>query len=160
MESSSTRSHNVFRELLDNPSAKHPRELQEDSVTKFPNEVASSNLKLLQPGSVVTDDAVILIGVASYSVFDLQLLDKVDQSAHLWSHRFKIYVFDIATFDTVDDLQSCLFGARFWLTCPDHRNWPPIRQTPIVLVLKAHDAIEFRQGVEPCQRLLAELGVL
>jgi len=150
----------VFRELLDNPSAKHPRELQEDSVKKFPNEVASSNLKLLQPGSVVTDEAVILIGVASYSVFDLQLLDKVDQSAPLWSHRFKIYVFDIATFNTFDDLRSCLFGARFWLTWPDHKHWPPIQQTPIVLVLKAHDAFEFRQGVGPCQRLLADLGVL
>ncbi len=78
----------MFRELLDNPSARHPRELQADSAKNFPNKVASSKLKLLQPGRPITEDAVILIGVGSYSVLDLELLDRLDQSALRWSDQF------------------------------------------------------------------------
>ncbi len=150
----------MFRELLDNPSARHPRELQADSAKNFPNKVASSKLKLLQPGRPITEDAVILIGVASYSVLDLELLDRLDQSALRWSDQFSIYVFDIANLKSIEDLHFYLFSVPFWFTWPEYRQWLPVQQTPIVLVLKAHEAIEFRQGVGPCQRLLEDLNVL
>jgi hypothetical protein len=150
----------VFRDLLDNPSARHPRELQDDSAKKFPSTVAGSNLKLLHPGHAITDDAVILIGVASYSVLDLELLDRVDQGVSRRSPRFKIYVFDMAAFSTFEDLEVGLHSAGLSFIWPHHKQWPPVRQTPIVLVSMAHQAIEFRQGVGPCQRLLEDLGVL
>jgi hypothetical protein len=143
-----------------NPLAKHPRDLQDDSQKDFPNKVAGSNLKLFEPGRPIVDDAAILIGVASYSGLDLELLDKVDQSVPQWSDRFKIYVFDIASFNSLEDLQACLFGDRFWHLSPEPKRWPPVRQTPIVLVSMAHQAIEFRQGVGPCEQLLADLNVL
>jgi hypothetical protein len=150
----------VFRELLDNPSARHPRKLQADSAKNFPTKVASSKLKLLQLGHPIPEDAVILIGVASYSVLDLELLDSLDQSTLRWSDQFSIYVFDIANLKSIEDLQLYLFIVPFWFTRPEYRQWLPVKQTPIILVLKAHEAIEFTQGVGPCQRLLEDLNVL
>jgi hypothetical protein len=150
----------VFGQLLENPTAKHPRELQDDSARRFPGQVDSSNLKLLKPWPLMTGDAVVLIGVASYSLLDLELLDRVNQSFSRWRDRFTIYTFDIATYNNFDDLKSFLFSGPFWLSCPDPRQWPPVQQTPIALVLKAHKAIEFTQGVGLCQRLLEDMGVL
>jgi hypothetical protein len=150
----------VFRELLDNPSARHPRELQADSATKFPEMVASSKLKLLKPLSPITEDAVLLIGVASYSVLDLELLDRLAQNAHQWSDQFSIYVTDLATVHSIEDLQLYFFTPPFWFSRPECSEWPPVKQTPIVVVLKADAVVEFRQGVGPCQRLLEDLNVL
>jgi hypothetical protein len=122
--------------------------------------VASSTLKLLQPGRPISEDGVILIGVASYAVLDLELLDRLDQSTLRWSGQFSIYVFDIANLRSIDDLQFYLMSVPSWFSPPGFKQWLEIKQRPIVLVSKAHEAIEFRQGVGPCQRLLEDLNVL
>jgi hypothetical protein len=150
----------MFRELLDNPSARHPRELQSDSAKHFPYKVSSSKLELLQPSRLITDDAVILIGVASYSALDLELLDILDQSAPLWSNRFRIYVFDITACTSFADLEARLFGPPNSFARPIHRQSLTINQTPIALAVKANETIEFRQGVGPCRRLLEDLNVI
>jgi hypothetical protein len=100
--------------------------------------VASSTLKLLQPGRPISEDGVILIGVASYAVLDLELLDRLDQSTLRWSGQFSIYVFDIANLRSIEALQFYLLSVPLWSSPPGYKQWLGVKQTPIVLVLKAH----------------------
>lgn len=121
-----------FVELLVPKAGRSVAEAQLDAKTAFPEFMDSSELRLWRPGQpVLTNGRRLLIGVATYSVYDLKLLDIVH--AHLTSQKpfagdapisadepLTIDVFDILDCQTQSDFERYIPGIG------------PISQSPVV----------------------------
>jgi len=151
----------VFRELLDNPSARHPRELQSDSAKVFSDAVASSKLRMISQPCPIRDDAFIVIGVASYSILDLDLLDGLNRSFDLWHADYNVYVFDVLRCKSRLELDHFLRDiAPGWFSDHAAPELVSLQQTPIVLIFKRDHAVTVSQGVGPTRRMLEDLHLL
>jgi hypothetical protein len=86
----------MFRELLENPNRIEPGPLQAAARKRFPGVVRRSHLDYFcMSQHPPYSGKYILIGVASYSPDELQLLDAVDAAYPAWRGTAKVAVFDL-----------------------------------------------------------------
>jgi hypothetical protein len=94
-----------FGDLFWSHREMQPGQQQRFVEAHFPDEVAVSNLRLWQPGNAVpTTGKRFLIGVATYSVYDMRLLDVVDEFLGQGkSGLFQVDVFSVAQCKSQED---------------------------------------------------------
>jgi len=132
--SSRLKASNMFGNLLQ-PSERHPAEVQKEAATLFPEVVKNSKYKLFEK---IPDEKSLVIGISTYSTYDLALLD--DLQIYFESWPLPVYVFDV-NHDTSDS-----FARGF-------------KTTPLSCVLENESGFtNVTYGVEPCKALFKELG--
>jgi len=101
-----------FRELLEPIDGFSPGKLQEQASKRFPNVVESSHMEIWRPNDSQFEphDQDVLIGVATYSLEDLKLLDEIEQRLSVHSAPERISVFDISAFTEMEDFERLLPG--------------------------------------------------
>lgn len=101
-----------FRELLLPTARLSPGQLQEQASKEFPNVVENSHMEIWEPSGspFKPHDQNVLIGVAIYSLEDLQLLDEIEQRLRFHSVHEKISVFDVSAFSEMADFERYLPG--------------------------------------------------
>lgn len=101
-----------FRELLAPIDGFSPGQLQEQASKRFPNVVEYSHVEiwLLNDSPFEPHDQDVLIGVATYSLEDLKLLDEIAQRLRVHSAPERISVFDISAFTEMGDFERLLPG--------------------------------------------------
>jgi hypothetical protein len=152
----------MFTELLNNPQGRvRPPELQATAARDFSSLVNKSNLKLASENFPIGDESFALIGVASYSPLELEMLDEVDSRFDQWKSSGCVYVFDIASFKRHADLQEFLATAcldsDYGAACSLPQQF---EQTPILVLVKSRKLIAFQQGLECTRNVLKTWGAL
>jgi hypothetical protein len=101
-----------FRELLVPIAGFSPGQLQAQASKLFPNVVEDSQMEIWRPDDSPFEphDQNVLIGVATYSLEDLKLLDEIEQRLRVRSVPEKISVFDISAFTEMGDFERHLPG--------------------------------------------------
>ena len=101
-----------FSELLEPIAGFTPGQLQEQASKRFPNIVDESHMEIWRPndGPFEPHDQDVLIGVATYSIEDLKLLDEIEQRLRVHSAPERISVFDISAFTEMRDFERLLPG--------------------------------------------------
>ncbi len=121
---------------------------QQEASEVFPQIVELSNLVLFAPENVCVHSSRIVIGVATYSIYDMSLLDRIDVCADTCFSGVSVEVFDIV--DTYDK-----FGGF------DH-IFPGIEgvyQTPVVGVWNDGVLIERASGENARDLISKVLGI-
>jgi hypothetical protein len=101
-----------FRELLAPIAGFTPGELQEQASKRFPNVVDESHMEIWRPTDSPFEphDQDVLIGVATYSLEDLKLLDEIEERLRNRSVLENISVFDVSAFSEMGDFERHLPG--------------------------------------------------
>jgi len=154
--SSSIRNREMFAKLLENPRGQVlPPTLQSEAAKNFANLVAKSHLKLRKPCATIREDSFVIIGAASYSPLELELLDEINDRFDQWKFRGNVYVFDIATCQGLQDLDA------YFRHFPSMPILPrPIEQTPILAIFQSGQVVDFQQGLENTRNSLTAWGAL
>jgi hypothetical protein len=140
----------MFHELLDNPNRIEAGRLQAAARKQFPDVVQRSHLELFKAGQHSPySGKYALIGIASYSPRELQLLDAVDAAYPDWRDIAKVAVFDLMECkDPRDVLEHYLL---YQLTSPSIRFVP---QSPIVGIWDGAVLLALETGLYDTQKLL------
>src|SRR6266851_3317599 len=96
----------MFHEILDNPNHREPGLLQSEARRLFPTIVTKSHLEKRAPGDPVPSRGqYVIIGVATYSRDDLQLLDDVEAAHPKWGQTSRVVVFDLMDCKDMEDVR-------------------------------------------------------
>lgn len=106
-----------FAELGTPRGGEMPGDAQRRAQAEFPAVLAASRLQPWSPNAISHAGRVLVIGVATWSRYDLRLLDLV--SDHLALCRSAVHVFDIDTITAPDEMERRVPGQRV----PHH---PPV----------------------------------
>lgn len=139
---------NLFKELLDNPDRITAGELQASAQGRFPEMVQNSSLSLRRIGDEMAADKIVaIIGIATWSPLELQLLDEINDSYPMWSGSREVFVFDLAACKDYADAVA-------------HLSHPPNSiATPMLIIRKDREIIGSSVGI-PSRMLLGEHGFL
>lgn len=141
----------MFRELLDNPSRREPRDLQSEARQQFPGVVKRSHFESRLPGDPIPSiGKYIVIGVATYAPDDLKLLDDVDATYPQWQAQFKIAVFDMLECKSLCDVQNYVPSPSFMA----------VVQTPVVAFWDKGSPLALNVGLHKSREILRQTGVL
>jgi hypothetical protein len=138
----------MFTELLDNTKPPiEPGPLQTRARKQFPSVVRKSHLKLYLPGSQVPSSRkYALIGIATYSSLELQLLDELEATYPQLSG-------EVAVFD--------LMGCSNLCDIRDHLPmFAVVRQTPVVAIWDKGRLIASQTGLRMTREALQSAGFL
>jgi hypothetical protein len=139
----------MFHELLENPTGREPGPLQANARQLFTSVLERSHLKPRLPGAPVPDEGeYVILGVASYSPDELQLLDEVEAVHHQWAASSKVAVFDLTTCKGMTDMKGYL---------------PPlsvVAQSPVVALWDRGKLIASTTGLHMTRELLRNRGLL
>lgn len=115
----------TFSELLNSSSDPAPGQQQQRAAEQFPSLVQSSHMKLWQPGRdlPLNGAEVVWIGVASYSVLDLELLDAIEAKLTREGQNETIYLFDLSAFPDFKDFEKVLPGIGSVYQTPVVGSW-------------------------------------
>jgi hypothetical protein len=102
----------LFSELLAPIAGFTPGQLQEQASKRFPNIVDESHMEFWRPNDSPFEphDQDVLIGVATYSLEDLKLLDEIEEQLRNCSVPENISVFDISAITEMGDFERHLPG--------------------------------------------------
>ena len=115
---------NTFADLLTAQPPFDPADLQSRAQQSFPSRVAQSHLSMRKPCNPIPSTGVfIVIGVASYSPMELQLLDDVDAAHHNWHNHAQVAVFDVLDCQTTADFERYLPGIGLVAQSPVVAIW-------------------------------------
>jgi hypothetical protein len=139
----------MFHELLENAGRLEPGPLQLVARQQFASIVKRSHLEpRVVGGPISCDGKYVVIGIASYSPHDLQLLDEVDGAYALWKDVAKVAVFDLVECRDMSEVQRFL------------QNPVEIRQTPVVEIWEGGRLITFQTGLPKTHKVLQNAGLL
>jgi hypothetical protein len=101
-----------FSALLDTNRELSPAQQQQQALEKFPSVVDQSHMENWRPGeSLPTKGKQILIGVATYSVADLQFLDALEAKLAAEGTQYETtYLFNLAAFPEFRDFETYFPG--------------------------------------------------
>lgn len=152
----------MFAELLSNPQGRvRPPELQAAAARDFSSLVDKSHLTLASENLPIADESFALIGIASYSPLELEMLDEVDSQFDQWKSIGNVYVFDIASFQRQALLQEFLVTAcRHADLSSSCSLSKPIEQTPVLVLVKSRKLIAVQQGLACTRNVLKTWGAL
>jgi len=149
----------MFHELLDNPNKIEPGKLQADARKDFPGAVRGSHLKLFRKGHCLPHPGkYVLIGVATYSPEELELLDQVNAAHTDWPSSGTVAVFNLL------ECQNPCQVLEYY----GHPPLPPSTgtsgrdsfgqplQSPVVGIWDGPQFIALVAGLHEAQRLLRE----
>lgn len=139
----------MFHELLENANRIEPGPLQASARRQFPGLVRSSHFEKRTPGaSIPATGRYVIIGIASYSREELQLLDEVNAAFHRWGPTATTAVFDLMECTDAREVRECA---------------PPfvhVSQTPLVAVWDDGMLVEAQAGLCKAREALKNAGVL
>ncbi len=139
---------NRFSSLLVYSSCHSPGEVQREAQKAFQERVRSSRLSLRTPSAPIPSTTrYVVIGVASYSVPDLGLLDVVESSAQAFD-RASIAVFDATQCSSMDDFDRYIPGIG------------EVFQTPVVGVFVGGGLVDKATGLSQSETILKRLGLM
>jgi hypothetical protein len=122
----------MFRNLLENPNRIHPGTLQANARQLFPEVVGKSNLKFFDPYKKHDFDAGekhVLLGISTYSKYDLQLLDDLDSFSSQWASFGTVSVFDL---QECKDFNEVVIHFEIWAFYPHkYSSFTPYPKTEI-----------------------------
>lgn len=136
-----------FAELLANPANRSAADIQSDAEREFSNRVSGSRLVARKANGISPSGRSVILGVASYSPNELQMLDEMDASDGI--ARFDVQVFDVMNCRSHDD-----FG-RFIPDAPKR-----VEQSPVVGVYEDGQLVRFETGLHCVRETLNRLGLL
>ena len=85
----------------------HPADVQRRASQELPFVLAKSNLHLWSLGdSIVSNGTRFLIGVATWSLYDLRLLDALDEVLSLGKRAERIDVFNLDSCQTQEEISA------------------------------------------------------
>ena len=99
-----------FRELLAPIDGFSPGQLQEQASKRFPNVVGHMEIWRPNDSPFEPHDQDVLIGVATYSLEDLKLLDEIELRLRVHWAPERISAFDISAFTEMGDFERLLPG--------------------------------------------------
>jgi len=121
---------------------------QASARAQLPSMLAAINLRLWSPSMPINADGErILIGVAAWSVYDLQLLDRLQAKLACLNRKTIIDIFDVDACRSSDDLERYVPGIG------------PMFQTPVVGVWRDGAKVSSAWGAAG-RKLLAEIGLV
>ncbi|HLN32455.1 MAG TPA: hypothetical protein VK395_32305 [Gemmataceae bacterium] len=139
----------MFHELLDNPKGNEPGPLQSNAHRLFPSVVKKSHFERRLPSDPVPSDGkYIILGIATYSPEELQLLDDVEAAHQHWDKASKVVVFDVMECRDMNDMRGYV---------------PPLGvvvQTPVVAFWDGGKLVESQTGLRMTRELLQNRGLL
>ena len=141
----------MFRELLNNPKCIEPGQLQKDARARFPILVQTSHLRERlkdKPLSNASTGQKVILGVATYSRDELELLDNLEQSHLDWESSTEISVFDITECKNSCDLRKYLLQ--------DMTNV----QTPVVVIWNDGRMVGTQTGLYMVRESLKKANIL
>lgn len=138
----------MFAELLSDQCNRSPAELQDDAASSFSAYVAKSNLRERRPSEPISKRKHVILGVASYSPQELELLDEIDANHARWKHAYTVYVFDVSGCQSMSDLERYLPGSQ------------NVDQTPIVGVWPGNGRARLSTGLRATHDLLESFNLL
>jgi hypothetical protein len=139
----------MFKELLDNPSRIEPGPLQKTARQQFPAVVGKSHLKQHTSGSdVPTSGKYTIIGIATYSPLELQLLDDLDATYPQWGSTGMVAVFDLMECSDLGDARKHL------------PIFATVKQTPVVAIWDDGRLIASQTGLRMTREALQGAGFL
>lgn len=170
----------MFHELLANPKHIEPGILQSDARKAFPGVVAASHLQVRKRAVNVPASGIFaIIGVATYSPKDLQLLDDVETGHPHWENRLRVAVFDVADCKDAAEVGQLLWevprtgsGPLGFLTsaCDTTFSTPlsyfgvqplsEINQTPIVAVYENGPLVAREMGLQKTREVLRRYSIV
>ena len=110
-----------FRDLLDANVHLPPGEQQRLACELFPATVARTRMSMWSPGeSLPMKGMRLLIGVATYSLYDLDLLDALDSSP---LGDDIVQLFEVSSCSTMDDFEKFIPGTGKVLQTPVLGFW-------------------------------------
>ena len=114
----------IFAELLASTPSVEPRDLQSRAKQSFPVRVGQSHMLMRQPSTPIPGTGTfVVIGVASYSPMELQLLDEVDVAHKDWQSKAQIAVFDVLDCQTMADFEKYLPSVGSVMQSPVAAIW-------------------------------------
>ena len=125
-----------------------PGELQRLAFEQFPTLVESSHMNMWRHGEDLPKSRnvdVLLIGIASYSLYDLELLDALKEQV-LEMHN-EIYIFDVAAIVDSKDFEEFFPGIG------------RVFQSPIIGLWKQNELKEKLSGVAARNWLIERYGM-
>jgi hypothetical protein len=102
---------NSFADLVANPEGRWPAEVQSEAEREFSHRVKQSHFGLRQRGVEAPAGLYVVIGVATYSQPEMDLLDELEASHATWRrHGVKVDVFNVLNCKSHQDFQDYLPG--------------------------------------------------
>lgn len=139
----------MFSELLSNPTAIEPGLLQTLARQRFASIVQNSHLEhRVVSHRVPSNGRYIIIGVASYSPLELQLLDDVDAAYPQWKDTAKVAVFDLMECKDMNELNKLLLKVA------------SVTQTPVVAMWDGGKVVAFETGLHKTREVLQNARLL
>ncbi|HET6882472.1 MAG TPA: hypothetical protein VFI31_20060 [Pirellulales bacterium] len=140
---------NTFADLLTAKPPFDPADLQFRAQQSFPSRVSQSHLLMRKPCSPIPNTGIfVVIGAASYSPMELQLLDDVD-AAHLnWHNQAQVAVFDVLDCQTTADFEKYLPGVG------------SVAQSPVVAIWEDGRLAAKQTGLRMVREVLQERHIL
>ena len=85
----------------------HPAEAQKNARKELPFLLSRSNLRLWRPDDPIRADGIrFLVGIAVWSVYDMKLLDALDQALSATERSERVDVFDVNDCSTLECLEN------------------------------------------------------
>jgi hypothetical protein len=141
---------NTFSSLLKHRNQKAPGEVQKMVRSHFPKQVSQSKFKLRKPSdSFPLSGKHFIIGVATYSVKDLGLLDQLEESLENSDQDIPdIKVFDVLDCETMGDFDKFIPGIQ------------SVYRTPVIGVILDGKLIDHATGLSEVMDTLRRFKVL
>jgi hypothetical protein len=103
----------MFAELLVNPLGRQPADVQAEAAGDFARRVRQSRLHLRCPDEPIPAGTFLILGAASYSPEELQLLDDIDAMHQKWAADIaRIDVFNLLDCHSQQDFRRFLPGLQ------------------------------------------------
>lgn len=140
---------NTFADLLAAKPPFDPADLQSRAQQQFPSLVSQSHLQPRKPcGPIPSAGIQVVIGVASYSPQELELLDDVNSAYNNWRGKVQITVFDVLECQAMSNFEKYLPGAGL------------VAQSPVVAVWEGGNLAAQQTGLRMVREVLKARQIL
>lgn len=139
-----------FSRLLDNPTPGPPEDVQVKARKEFSDYVDRSRFRKREPGAPIDNGTLLVLGVASYSLRDLHLLDEIHKHFPGESKsEIQIEVFDVLECHAQADFAKFLPGIT-----------KEVYQTPVLAVWINQELKVIETGEHAVRGILRDYDML